>query len=39
VESAIVNAENTLGHDHIDTCLRQAVRGHSQKTQDTIREF
>ena len=39
VESAIVNAKKTLVHDHIDTCLQDAVRKRSQKPEDTIREF
>lgn len=39
VESAIANAKKTLVHDHIDTCLQDAVRKRSQKAEDTIREF
>jgi DNA-binding FrmR family transcriptional regulator len=39
VESAVGNAKKTLVHDHIDHCLKQAVRDAPQSAEETIREF
>jgi uncharacterized protein len=39
VESALGNAKRTLVHDHIDHCLKHAVRGGTQSAESAIREF
>ncbi|MBI5782499.1 MAG: metal-sensing transcriptional repressor [Gammaproteobacteria bacterium] len=39
VESAISNAKKTLVHDHIDHCLKHAVRKGTQSADHAIREF
>lgn len=39
VEKAITNAKRTLVHDHIDLCLELSVRGGSDASNQSIREF
>ena len=39
VESAVSNAKKTLVHDHIDHCIKHALREGTLGADDTIREL
>lgn len=39
VENAVANAKRVLVQDHIDHCLKEAVRDGVKSPEDTIREF
>ena len=39
VEKALANAKKTLVHDHIDHCLKLAVRQSARGSASVVREF
>ncbi|MFI4940313.1 MAG: metal-sensing transcriptional repressor [Burkholderiales bacterium] len=39
VEKAVTNAKKVLVHDHIDHCLKQAVKKGSGNAEETVRQF
>jgi DNA-binding FrmR family transcriptional regulator len=39
VEKAVTNAKKVLVHDHIDHCLKQAVKKGPGNAEETVRQF